>query len=407
MEIEENHYDELLGFGEQWAVTRVVLNKVLFRVDLYIEHTRKNLECPKCGKPAPLYDHCAEREWRHLDIMEYKTFIRCRVPRCNCPEHGVKKICEPWAERLSHYSLKFEAYAISVLLASSSIQAAANLLGLSWDQLDLLMSKAVKRGLSRRKAEEVTWLGLDEKSFKKGHRYVSIAYDIEGHRVLEVKEGRDSEVAEELIKEALSKEQREMVCGVAIDMSAPYAKAIRKLLVNADIVHDKFHISKHLNDAVNLTRAQEHRMLMKTKDKTLTGSKFIFLKGFESLSDEELSRIETLKKADSKVAAAWFVKELFRHFWDRRDKDYARSFFNYWIQEALKIKVEAITKVARMLKKHLENILTYFDCYITNAVAEGFNSKIQSLKSNARGFRNFDNYRNRILFFCGKLSLYP
>ncbi len=407
MDISENHYDELLDLEEQWVVAKVALNKAATRVDLYIEHLRMNIKCPECGKAVPIYDHCKEREWRHLDIMEYKAFIHCRIPRCNCPEHGVKKICEPWAEKHSRYTLKFETYVISVLLASSSIQGSVDLLDLSWDQLDSIMKNAVKRGLVKRADQEVTWLGLDEKSFRKGHNYVSIAYDIEGHRVLEVKEGRDSKVAEDLINEALSEEQREMVCGVSIDMSAPYAKAIRKLLVNADIVHDKFHISKHLNDAVNLTRAREHRMLMKNKDDTLKGSKFIFLKGFESLSDEEISRIETLKKADSKVAEAWFVKELFRHFWNRRDKDFARSFFNYWIQEALKIQVPSITKVARMLKRHLENILTYFDCYITNAVAEGFNSKIQSLKSNARGFRNFANYRTRILFFCGKLSLYP
>ena len=190
-------------------------------------------------------------------------------------------------------------------------------------------------------------------------------------------------------------------------MSAPYAKTIRKLLENADIVHDKFHISKHLNDAVNLARAREHRKLMKNKDETLKGSKFTFLKGLESLSDEAVDKIARLKKADSKVAKAWYVKELFRHFWLRRDKEFAQSFFNYWLQEALKIKVPSITKVARMLKKHLKNILTYFASYITNGLAEGFNSKIQSLKSNARGFRNFDNYRTRILFFCGKLSLHP
>lgn len=407
MKMDKNHYDELLGLDEHWTVSRVDLNKDELRVDLYVNHTKVNILCPECGKAVTIYDHCKERVWRHLDVMEYKTFIHCRIPRSDCPKHGIKKLCAPWAESHSRYSLKFESYAVSVLLASRSVQDSAGLLGLSWDQLHSIMEKAVKRGLAKRAEQEVPWLGLDEKSFRKGHRYASLAYDIDGHRVLEVKEGRDSEVAEELINEALNKEQREMVCGVAIDMSAPYKKAIRKLLVNADIVHDKFHISKHLNDAVNLTRAKEHRKLMKNKDDTLKGSKFIFLKGFESLSDEEVDRIESLKKSDSKVAEAWFMKELFRHFWQRRDKEFARSFFNYWLQEALKIRVPAITKVARMLERHLEHILTYFDCYITNALAEGFNSKIQSLKSNARGFRNFSNYRTRILFFCGKLNLHP
>lgn len=407
MQIDEKHYDKLLNLDEQWTVSKVDLGKKKLRIDLYVKHTRINITCPECGKKVNIYDHCKERVWRHLDTMEYKTYIHCSTPRCDCPEHGVKKLSEPWAGKHARYSVKFESHVVDVLEASSSIAAATELLGMSWDQVHLVMEKAVKRGLTRRTEEEVTWLGLDEKSFRKGHRYVSIAYDIEGRRVLEVKEGRDSEVAEELIEQALSKDQREMVCGVAIDMSAPYAKAIRKLLKNADIVHDKFHISKHLNDAVNLTRAQEHRKLMKTKDETLKGLKFVFLKGMESLTDEEVDKITCLKKADSKVAEAWYLKELFRHFWVRRDGEFARSFFNYWFQEAMKFKVPAITKVANMLKRHLENILTYFDCYITNGLAEGFNSKIQSIKSNARGFRNFVNYRTRILFFCGKLSLHP
>jgi transposase len=91
----------------------------------------------------------------------------------------------------------------------------------------------------------------------------------------------------------------------------------------------------------------------------------------------------------------------------RRDALFGRSFFERWYKEAVDTRLPEIRKVARMLKKHLENILTYFDCYITNAASEGLNSKIQAIKANARGFRNFENYRVSILFFCGKLELSP
>ena len=107
------------------------------------------------------------------------------------------------------------------------------------------------------------------------------------------------------------------------------------------------------------------------------------------------------------VANAWYVKEVFRHFWSRRDAGYASSYFDYWYKEAVKTKLPNVIAVAKMLKRHLSNILTYFDCYITNAVSEGLNSNIQSIKANARGFRSFENYRTCIMFFCGKLELYP
>jgi transposase len=99
------------------------------------------------------------------------------------------------------------------------------------------------------------------------------------------------------------------------------------------------------------------------------------------------------------------IKELFRHFWTRRDAVFVRSFFERWYKEAFETELPEIRKVARMIKKHLENILTYFECFITNAASEGLNSKIQVSKANARGFRNFENFRVSILFFCGKLDL--
>jgi transposase len=136
-------------------------------------------------------------------------------------------------------------------------------------------------------------------------------------------------------------------------------------------------------------------------------TKYAWLKGMEHLSDESLAQVESLSKAELSVAKAWYVKELFRHFWTRRDATFARCYFEWWYKQAVDTGLSAIRTVARMIRKHLANILTYFECYITNAVSEGINSKIQALKANARGFRNFENYRTTILFFCGKLKLSP
>ena len=168
-----------------------------------------------------------------------------------------------------------------------------------------------------------------------------------------------------------------------------------------------YHIAKHLFEALDQVRRFEHKKLLKKGDKRLIKTKYLWLRGLENLSPESLAQLEDLKKKSLDVAKAWHIKNLFDSFWDRRDKHFANMFFNFWYKEAIAAKLKPITKVAGMLKKHLANILTYFDCYITNAISEGFNSKIQSIKANARGFRNFENYRTAILFFCGKLDLYP
>jgi transposase len=403
----EEHYEKLLGLKSPWAISRVDLKMDELRVDIFIEYLGEEASCSKCGNVYRVYDKTPQRTWRHLDTMQFETILHCQSPRVMCAQHGVKVAELPWAQKHSRFTLLFEAFAIDVMRASRSLQEAGKLLNLNWHQMHRIMKRAVERGLVRRDREEIAWIGMDEKSFRKGHNYVSIMNDIEKGRVLDVVEGRDGKVAKKLINKGLDDHQREMVCGVAIDMSAPYVSAIKKLLPHADIVHDKFHISKHLNEAVDLVRRQDHRKLLKQKDTRLTGTKFLWLKGMEHLSDESLAELEYLKMTELNVAQAWSLKELFRHFWTRRDRTFANSYFEFWYREAIKSGLKAIQSVARMLKKHLPNILTYFECYITNAVSEGINSKIQTIKANARGFRNFENYRTSILFFCGKLDLAP
>ena len=403
----EEHYEKLLGLESPWAISKVDLKLDELRVEIFIEYLGEEAACSECGNVHGVYDKTPQRSWRHLDTMQFETILHCQPPRVLCDQHGVKLAALPWAQKHSRFTLLFEAFAIDVMQASRSLREAGKLLNLNWHQMHRIMKRAVERGLARRDHEEIAWIGMDEKSFRKGHNYVSIMNDIDKGRVLDVAEGRDGKVAQELIKSALDDQQREMVCGVAIDMSAPYVSAIKKLLPHADIVHDKFHISKHLNDAVDLVRRQDHRKRLKQKDTRLTGTKFLWLTGMEHLSDESLAELEFLKTTEFNVAKAWYLKELFRHFWTRRDRTFAKSYFEFWHSEAIKSGLKAIKSVARMLKKHLPNILTYFECYITNAVSEGINSKIQTIKANARGFRNFENYRTSILFFCGKLDLAP
>jgi len=407
MNATEEHYAKLLGLNSSWKVDRVKLNVEKLRLDIFVKHTHPRGACPECGATCRVYDLSPDRVWRHLDTMQFETFLHCEPPRVECEAHGVKTMQLPWAGKHSRFTLLFEAFAINVILASRSLKDAGNLLRLGWHPLHTIMKRAVERGLERRENDEIAWVGMDEKSFRKGHDYISLLNDLEDVRVLEVVEGREGAVADDLIKKGLDQRQREMVCGVAIDMSAPFIKAIRTHLPHADIVHDKFHIAKHLNEAVDKTRRKEHRKMLKQKDTRLTGTKYNWLKGMEHLSDESFAQVEALAKLELSVAKAWYIKELFRHFWTRSNIEFARNFFDRWYKQAFETGLPEIRKVARMLKKHLENILTYFDCYITNAASEGLNSKIQAIKANARGFRNFENYRVSILFFCGKLDLSP
>ena len=127
----------------------------------------------------------------------------------------------------------------------------------------------------------------------------------------------------------------------------------------------------------------------------------------DNLDEEQYERIDDAQRGAMKTARAWAIKELFRTFWTYTSSRWARKFFDRWYAWAIRSRLDPIKKVARMLKKHVHGLIAYFKHRITNAKSEGFNSRVQAIKSAARGFRSFENYRIRILFYCGKLELLP
>jgi transposase len=403
----QKHYAMLLGIGSPWEVKTVELKLQEKKVEIELGwQWGSAAKCPECGCECSIHDSAPERTWRHLDTMQFITVIRARTPRANCPEHGVKTMTVPWAAPQGRFTLHFERFAVEVLLACANVQAGCELLGIGWETAHEIMKRAVARGLERRQLDQLKHLGLDEKSFKRGHSYITLLTDLEQSRVLEVVEDRTTEAAGKLW-DTLSLEQKAAVEAVAVDMWEPFIQTVREQVPDADVVHDKFHVSKYLNEAVDKVRRQEHKELLAQGDETLKGSRQLWLYNPQNHSAEQASEFATLKALNLKVARAWAAKELFTKFWQYQEAGWARRFFRDWFGWISRSRLKPMIAVARMLKRHLENLLTYLQHRITNAVTEGLNSKIQSIKSAARGFRNFKNYRTRILFFCGKLDLYP
>jgi len=398
------HYRLLLGLDAAWEVSEVSLCLEERRVEISLMHLGGRVTCPECGAECSIADHAPERNWRHLDTMQFETRLCARTPRANCKACGVKTSTVPWAGKYSRFTLLFEAFAISVIQACGNVKNAATLLGLDWDSVHGIMERAVERGLERRQLDSLDYLGIDEKSFRRGHSYVTLLVDLTGSRVLEVVEDRTEEAANTLWK-VLSHQQKDQVAAVATDMWPAFVNSIESNAEQAEVVHDRFHISKHLNEAVDKVRRQENKALAQADDDRLKGTKQLWLFNPENISEDRWIEFETLKNQELKTSRAWAIKEQFRWLWEYRYAGNARKFFTRWYNWATRSRLKPIIEVAKLLKRHLENILTYFRHRITNAMSEGFNSRIQSIKSQARGFRAFKNFRTRILFYCGKLEL--
>ena len=400
------HYSALLGLDSSWKVDDVDLDLRGNQVVIRLSHVGGSVCCPDCEKECPRHDTAPERIWRHLDTMQFKTEIRAAVPRSKCKSCGVKTIAVPWAGKHSRFTLMFEAVAIKVLQAAANVKRAAELLGMSWDAMHSIIERAVDRGLNRRELEGIYHVGIDEKSFGSGQNYISLMTDLHANRVLEVAEGRTIEACDKLW-ETLTDEQRQKITAVSMDMWQAFMTSAEKNVPEAEIVHDKFHISKYLNDAVDQVRRRENKDLRSEGDDRLTGTRQLWLFNEENLDEDRHHELLTAMRNDLKTGRAWAIKENFRHFWTYIYAYSAEGFFDQWYSWAIRSRLEPIKKVARMLKRHLDGLLSYFRHRITNSITEGFNSRIQSIKSAARGFRSFTNYRLRVLFYCGKLKMMP
>jgi transposase len=175
----QKHYGLLMGIALPWQVADVKLELAEKRVKIcLVWQEGQKAPCPVCGRECALYDLAPERTWRHLDTMQFETILRARTPRVECPTDGVKTIPVPWAEPGGRFSRLFERFAIDVLLCARSVKQAAGLMGLSWDEVDHILRRAVQRGLSRREMEGLSHVGIDEKSFRSGQSYISLLTDL-------------------------------------------------------------------------------------------------------------------------------------------------------------------------------------------------------------------------------------
>jgi len=399
-------YRAILGLPAPWTVVSVDLDVNEQRVVVRVDAGTGPFACPECTTSGPRYDS-RPRRWRHLDTCQFMTWIEAEVPRVDCPTHGVKQIRVPWAEPGSQFTALFERLAID-LLRECSVKGAAGLLRISWDEAWGIKGRAVKRGLARRRRDVVAHLGVDEKAIAKRHRYLTVVADLDQGRVLYLADDRKQESLDGFWA-TLTPAQLAGIEAVAMDMWEPYVQSTQVHLADADakIVFDKFHVVKHLHDAVDQVRRAEHRALRHTGDERLTGSKYLWLMRPRDMSPEQRQAFRALHRQDLKVARAWTLKERFPTFWEYTYPGAAQTFFRRWFWRATHSRLRPVAKVAKLIQRHLPNLLTYLRHRITNAGLEAVNAVIQWVKKTARGFRNPEHFKTAIYFQCGGLDLYP
>lgn len=355
--------------------------------------------CDGCRHAATAYDS-SKRTWRHLDFFQYRTFIHARQPRVACPEHGVRTVEVPWARPGSGFTLLFESWCVE-LAKHLPVSVIAAMAGTHDTKLWRFIRHYVDAARADADYSRVESLGIDETS-KKGHSYVTVVADLDGKRAIFATEGKDARAVDEFAADFLAHHgARDNVRVVTSDMSASFEKGIRENFPGARRVIDKFHVVKHMNDAVDATRKDEAR-----ENAALKGTKYVWLKNEGNLTEEQKGTRESIMKSRLKTGRALMMREELQNIYETaEDGEDAAKRLKRLLGWIARCRIPQVRKFGELLKNHLREILNYFDYRLTNAMLEGMNSVIQNVKRRARGFRNLEYFKTMIYLVCGKLPL--
>ena len=397
-----------LGLEAPWKVTgsgleRDQSGKMFLCLEIEVQPGSK-LPCPCCGKLCPLYDHQLKR-WRHLNFWQHATYLSARVPRTDCPEHGVKHAEVPWARAGSGFTLMFEAL-VMALSKEMPISAAADLVGETDTRLWRVFHYYVGRAHNAQDWSEVHTLAIDETATRKGHRYATVAVDLRPEmgacaRLLFMTPGRSGQCVEEVaLAMPAHGAAASQVKVVAMDLSPAYQKGAAEQFTSAQVVFDRFHVMKLAQEAVDEVRKQLHRQGADVKGGlwALRGNREGLKVSQQELRDELCARYK-------EIGRAMALREYLQETWEWPGVCSATLHLKLWCQWADRSRLESFRKLSRTIKRHWEGILAFYPNQITSAAIESINGIIQTARRRARGFRNFANFKAVAYWMAGDLDL--
>jgi transposase len=406
----EEFYSHILGIESPWEVESIRRDSKAREVTAYVHYKESEpLLCPECGKPCKLHDHRI-RKWRHLDSCNHKTLIEASIPRIACAEHGIRQIPVSWAEKNSRFTLEFESLVL-LWLKEDSLSTVAENFGISWDEVDGIMNRAVKRGLKRRGKTAPKSIGIDETSFQKRHEYVTVILDKERDVVIDVLDNRKADTLKKWFK-TQDKSDFSKLESISMDMWDPFINALKANFEHAEmlIAFDRFHVAQHFGKALDKVRAQEYRLIADTLAvNPLARSKYEWLRNSTRTDNRSTKRKKflSLTRMNLKTARAWRIKEAATLLWNYTymgvaEKNWKRLLF--WISHC---RLTPMIAVGKMIRHYFWGILNAIRLRVNNGMLEAKNSCIQKIKKTACGFRNRERFKTAILFHLGGLDLSP
>jgi transposase len=389
------------------VVTEYALEKQAGREVLHIfcQHEHELLpQCPRCGQISQDLHEETERCVRHLDIWGKTTYVHCPARRFDC-QHCHKPFTEilSWIEAKRRESSAYELY-VYEQCKHTDIEAVAEKERLHPETVRLIFERWAKRAEKKQIRQMVSCLGIDEISLRKGHQHFAIVLtDLERHCVVAILEERSQKALETWLAN-LAEAERKAIRLVGMDMWGPYRGVIKAKLHHAEIVADRFHVMKQLNETIAKIRRNLQAKADKTSYELLKGIRWILVRHREDLNPEEELKLQAALEAFPDLRTAYLLKERFAAIANRiHDRSQAERFLHVWVYEAQASGLAQLVKFTQTLSNWWDQFLNYFNEGFTSAVVEGLNNAIRGTIRRAYGYLVFENFRLHVMVEHGNL----
>ena len=394
-------FSQALGLQEPWRVVETNFDAGQRRLDLRLDfEPGARFACPECERPGCEVHDTSEKSWRHLDFFQHQAYLRARVPRVRCPEHGVHQVKLAWARAGSGFTLLFEAL-LMALVAEMPVRAVADLVGEHDTRLWRVVHHYVDAARAREDLSALERVGIDETSFRRGQDYVTLFADLDRCRCVFATPGREADAVTRFTADLRAHGgDPDQVTEVCQDMSEPYLLGVLGNLLRAQITFDRYHVKAQLSKAVDEVRRQER----KQQGELLKGSRYLWLRKPTTLSEKQRAQLDGLLRQPLKTVRAYNWALKFDAIYELPPAQ-AEHYLRAWVRGAVRSRLQPLIDFAHLVENHWSGILRWFQSRISNGLLEGLNSLVQAAKRRARGYRSTRNYIAMIYLTVGKLNL--
>lgn len=331
--------------------------------------------------------------------------LQAEVSRVVCEQCGVRTTEVPWSRTGSVFTRQFEDE-VAWFLQHADQTATATYFGISWVTVGKIARRVVAEKLDGSLLSDLRWIGVDEISYGRPRKFLTVVVDHKRGRVVWAAKGKSSETLKQFF-EQLGAERAAKIEVVTMDMSAAYVKGVTECIPQAEIVFDRFHVVRLLLDAVDEVRREQMRDLEADDRKDIKKSRFSLLKNPWNLTRKEQQKLNAIQLNNQPLYRAYLIKESFQIIYDSITVDEADRKFAEWYGWARRSRLAPFVRLAETLRGYWQGIRRFIELRITNARAEGTNSKIRMISHRAFGFHSAKALIAMIMLLCSGIVLSP